>query len=162
MDLEQQLKLLVEEAPQYGIPSPVMEQAVIPVLELFGKQLQYLEYYIIQSIDGDWLITTLSNRTQPEQQKRVIYGFATLKDAAQFQGTSDPKIIAKPMPATHILFQLFSLDRVDSIIFMDKPGDLNSGRELHRADLQNLIQNHLQQLGTSARSTSNNIPPDLA
>ena len=162
MDLDQQLKLLIDEAPQYGVPSPVMEQAVTPVLKAFADQLQHLEYQVLQTLDRDWVLTTLSDRAQPKLEKRAIYAFATLKDAAHFQGTSDPQVMAVPMPVTHILFQLFSLEQLDSIIFMETPGNLNIGKEIYRADLQNLIYKQLEQLGKSPRTKPGSIPPNLA
>ncbi|MGK7877942.1 MAG: hypothetical protein AB4426_32930 [Xenococcaceae cyanobacterium] len=161
MDLDQQLRILIDEAPQYGVPSQVMEQAVTPVLKLFADQLQHLEYQVLQTLDRGWVLTTLSNRDQPKLQKKVIYAFPTLKDAANFQGTSDPQIMAMPVPVTHILFQMFALKQVDSIIFMETPGNLNTGTEVHRADLQNLIQKQLQKLG-SPRSKPGKIPPNIA
>ena len=162
MNLDRQLKLLVDEASQYGVPPQVMEQAVTPVLKGFATQLQHSEYYILQTLEGDWVLTTLSRRSQPKQEKKVIYAFSTLKDAANFQGTSDPHIMAMSVPVTHLLFQLFSLEPVDSIIFMETPGNLTAGTEIYRAELQKLIQRQLQQLDSFPKAKPSNIPPNIA
>lgn len=162
MDRKQQVKLLVDDAPKYGVSSQIMEQAVVPVLELFADRLKHWEYFVIQTLDGDWVLTTLSDRSRPSEQKTIIYAFASLKDAANFHGSSDSKLIATSLPITHLLFQVFSLDRLDSIIFMETPGNLNTGTELRRADLQNLIQDRLRQLSTFPQKTSRDLPPNLA
>lgn len=143
MDLDQQLKVLTDEAPQYGIPASVMK-AVTPVLKGFTIKLQHLNYYIPQSLEGGWVLTTLRHRRSPHQEKRVVYAFATLADAKS-QGDWDTQTIARAVPVTHILFQLFSLQEVDSIVFIDTPS-LESGTEIRRAEVQKAIQAQLQQL----------------
>ena len=41
MYLDEQLQILINEAPQYGVPALVMEKAVVPVLRLFANELQH-------------------------------------------------------------------------------------------------------------------------
>ncbi len=154
MEIEQQLQTLIDDAPKYGVPPLVMQRAVTPVLALFAQQLEHLEYYVLQNLQEDWILTTISQPERPEQEKKVIYAFATLEDAATFQGSADPNILAVALPVTHILFELFPLQQVDSIIFLKTPGNLQSGVEIERAKLQSLIQQKIQQL--------NKIPPNLA
>jgi hypothetical protein len=154
MELEQQLKSLIDDAPKYGVPPLVMQRAVTPVLALLAQKLDYLEYYVLQNLEEDWILTTISKQNQPEAEKKVIYAFATLQDAATFQGSADPSILAIALPVTHILFKLFPLQQVDSIIFLKTPGNLQSGVEIERAKLQILIQQQIQQL--------NKIPPNIA
>jgi hypothetical protein len=154
MELEQQLKSLIDDAPKYGVPPLVMQRAVTPVLALLAQKLDYLEYYVLQNLEEDWILTTISKQNQPEAEKKVIYAFATLQDAAIFQGSADPSILAIALPVTHILFKLFPLQQVDSIIFLKNPGNLQSGVEIERAKLQILIQQQIQQL--------NKIPPNIA
>lgn len=160
MNLEEQLKILIDEAPQHGVPSPVMEQAVTPVLKGFAETLKHLEYYVAQNLDGDWVLTTLQNRAQPTQEKKVIYAFANRKDAANFQGTADLQMMAMAVPVTSLLFQLFAVQQVDSIIFLETPGDLNTGIEIQRPDLQIAIQKQLQQINPPRQRGT--IPPNLA
>lgn len=161
MDLEQQIQLLIDNAPQDGT-TPKLVEALAPVLKLFANQLQHSEYHILQTLDQGWVVTTLSNRSQPEVEKKVIYAFATLKDAVDFQSVSDPQILAMPVPATHILFQMLSLETVNSTVFFDTPSNLTAGTEVRRDDLQRLIQIQLQKNRPVPRSYPSNPPPDLA
>jgi hypothetical protein len=161
MDLEQQLQALIDNAPPDGT-TPKIVEAIAPALKLLASQLQQLEYYILQTLDEGWVLTTLSNRTQPNVQKNVIYAFSTLKDAADFQAISDPQIVALPVPVTHILFQMLALDSVTSTVFFDTPGNLTAGTEVRRDDLQTLIQTQLRQSQFVPRSYPSNLPPDIA
>jgi hypothetical protein len=161
MDLEQQIQVLIDNAPQDGTTPKVVE-ALAPVLKLFASQLRHLEYHILQTLDQAWVMTTLSNRAQPGVEKNVIYAFPTLKDAADFQSVFDPQIIALPIPVTHILFQMLAIDTINSIVFFDTPGNLAAGTEVRRDDLQNLVQAQLQQIQMTPRSYPSNLPPDIA
>lgn len=161
MDLEQQIQVLIDSAPQDGT-TPNLVEAIAPVLKLLASQLRHLEYYILQTLDEGWVVTTLSNRTQPEVEKNVIYAFSTLKDAADFQSVSDPQILAVPIPVTHILFQMLALETVTSTVFFDTPGNLTTGTEVRRDDLQNLISTQLQNSKFAPRSYPSNLPPDIA
>lgn len=160
MDLDQQIQVLIDDAPQDGV-TPQVVRAIAPVLKLLGAKLRHLQYYILQSLDRDWVVTTLSDRSNRKITKNVIYAFPTLKDASAATDAEDPQVIAVPIPITHLLFQLFALETVDSIIFFDTPGDLNTGIEIKPADLQNLIQ-QLQQNPSTQRANPGYIPPDLA
>lgn len=161
MDLEQQIQALIDNAPKDGTTPKVVE-AIAPVLTLLASQLQHLEYYILQTLEEGWVVTTLSNRAQPEVEKNVIYAFSTLKDAADFQSVWDPQILALPIPVTHILFQMLALDTVTSIVFFDTPGNLTTGTEVRREELQNLISTQLQHSHFVPRSYPSNLPPDIA
>lgn len=161
MDLKQQIQVLIENAPQDGMTPQVVE-AISPVLTLLASQLGHLEYHILQTLNGDWVVTTLSNRTQPNLEKNVVYVFATDKDATGFQPVDDPQLVTATIPVTHILFQLLALATVTSLVFFDTPGNLATGTEVRREDLQDLIQRQLQQSQPAPRSYPSNIPPDLA
>ncbi|ANV85520.1 hypothetical protein AWQ21_03600 [Picosynechococcus sp. PCC 7003] len=149
MDLDQQLQILIDQAPQDGTMPQVMAQAIAPVLKAFAQKLQSLEYYVCQSLGGDWLITTLAHQSDPQRTKTVIYGFSTLALAQQHQGSSnaDPSLIAVPLPVTHLLFQLFSMAAVDSLIITEAQGSV----EIRRQDLQQAVQQQL--LGDRPRQT---------
>ncbi|NEO29379.1 MAG: hypothetical protein F6K36_02785 [Symploca sp. SIO3C6] len=161
MDLEQQIQLLIDNAPQDGT-TPKLVEALAPVLKLFANQLQHSEYHILQTLDQGWVVTTLSNRWQPEVEKNVIYAFATLKDAVDFQSASDPQILAMSVPVTHILFQMLSLETVNSTVFFDTPSNLTAATEVRRDDLKRLIQIQLQENKLVPRSYPSNLPPGLA
>lgn len=158
MKLNQQLQILIDEAPQQGVPVAVMEKAVAPVLKAFAAGLQHLEYYVLQSRDREWVVTTLSNIERPQQEKRVVYAFSTAKDAAYARRNSQLLVETASLPVTHLLFQLFALDGVDSIVFLETPGNLEKGVEIFRTSLQTTIQKQLQQSTPSRK----NIPSNLA
>lgn len=154
MELEQQLQILIDDAAKNGISPLVIERAIAPVLGLFAQQLKHLEYYILQNLDEQWVIFTISDRQRVKSERKVIYAFPTLKDAANFQGNKEPNILATAIPVTHILFQLLALKPLDSIIFLEQPGNLNAGTQIEREKLQSLIQQQVQNLS--------NVPNNLA
>lgn len=153
MELDRQLEVLINDAPNYGVPPVVVDRAISPVLRLFADKLQHLEYYVLQNLEEDWVLTTISN-PQLQQTINVIYAFVSVKDAATFDGKSNSDLIAMPIPVAQLLFRLFSLQQVDSIIFLENSQNLNLGVEIKRSHLMNLIQQQLEKL--------NNIPPNLA
>ncbi len=154
MELERQLQILIDDAAKHGIAPVVIERAIAPVLNLFARQLKHLEYYILQNLDEQWVLFTISDRQQVKPDRQVIYAFPTLQDAGNFQGSKDPSILATAIPVTHILFQLISLKPVESIIFLEQPGNLNAGTRVERNTLQNSIQQQIQNL--------NNTPSNIA
>lgn len=157
MDLDQQIQVLIEYAPKDGT-TPRLVETISPILKVVAQQLQYPQYYILQTLDQSWLLTTISNRSQPDIEKNVIYAFPTLKDVASgpHQSPRDPQVLALPVPVVHILFQMMAMENVDSIIFFETPGNADAGTEINRADVQKLIHLHLQQ------SYSGAVPPDIA
>lgn len=159
MDLDTQIQTLINDAPQDGI-TPSIVAAIAPGLKLLAHKLRHLQYFILQSLEHDWVVTTLSNRDDPELEKQVIYAFPTLQDVAAGYGTQiDPQAIALSIPVMHILFQLTALEGVDSLVFFESPGDLSQGIEIRREDIQHLIQIQLQK---SSPDTSRFSPPDIA
>lgn len=156
MNLDKQIQYLINNAPQDGTPEVMA--AIAPILKQLATQLRHSEYFISQTPDQGWVMTTLSNRAQPDVEKNVVYAFPTLTDAKNFQ-TMTPQLIARKIPVTHILFQLVAMNTVDSLVFFETSGNLTSGTEVRRADLQNLIQAQLQQYRTSKFSK---LPPDIA
>ncbi|MBD2043571.1 hypothetical protein [Microcoleus sp. FACHB-672] len=162
MDLDQQLQALVDNAPQDGT-TPQIVAAIAPALKWLAAQLRHSQYYILQTLDHDWVLTTLSNRAQPNVEKRAIYAFPTLKDAASGAfAPQDPQVMALPVPVTHILFQMVALNTVDSTVFFETPGTLDAATEVRREDVQNLIQSLLQQHLSPPTPNFNQIPPDIA
>lgn len=159
MDLDRQIQVLIDNAPQDGV-TPKVVDAIAPVLKLLAGSLQHSEYYILQTSDQAWVLTTLNNRTQPQIEKNVVYAFPTFQDAAAFQESPDLQVIPTSVPVTHILFQMFAMDTVDSTVFFDIPGNLVTGKEVWREDLQNLIQTHLQPL--VPKDNYGNWPSDIA
>jgi hypothetical protein len=154
MKLKAQLHILSREAVNYGLATVVMEEAVNPVLAAVARQLKHLQYYVIQNSQGDWLLTTLAHRQQPQQEKRVIYAFATEKMALSAQNIANSPLSTLLIPVTHLLFQLFAVEKVDSIIFLENAHTAQTGKEISRTQLKANIEKQLQKLGT--------IPANLA
>ncbi|BAZ44257.1 hypothetical protein NIES4102_12650 [Chondrocystis sp. NIES-4102] len=147
MELEQQLAVLISEAADNGIPPVIIEQAIAPIIKLFAQQLKHLEYYVLQNLESDWVLTTISN-SQLQQEKQVIYAFVSVQDAATFQRKTNPDLIAVPISIVQLLFQLFSFEQVDSIIFLENSQNLNQASEVKRSYLVEAISQQLQQLNS--------------
>ncbi|MDC0835531.1 hypothetical protein CKA32_002601 [Geitlerinema sp. FC II] len=159
MSLDTQIQTLIENAPRDG-STPQAIEAIAPVLKALAEQLRHREYYILQTPDGNWLTTTLSNRANPDLEKSVVYGFPSLEDARTSRPqTTERELIAAPLPVTHLLFQMLAFDRVDSLIFFEMPGNRETGTEVKREDLQRAVRLQLQSYLQQKKS---NIPPNLA
>ncbi|MEM7727265.1 MAG: hypothetical protein AAF208_12990 [Cyanobacteria bacterium P01_A01_bin.45] len=157
MDFEAQIKSLTDNAPQDGI-TPSLVVAIAPVLHAIAQTLDHNQYYILQNIDGNWLMTTLSNRKNPQTEKKVIYAFPNLKDASSDAiQNKDSQVTAIAVPTIHILFQLTALEPVDSIVFFETSGTSANTVEVQRYELLSLIEQRLQR-----NKTTDWIPPDIA
>ncbi len=153
LTLDQQLQPLIDDAPHYGIPPAVMEKAVAPALQDFAEQLQYLEYYLITLPDHSLIMTTLRrSHSAASEEKRVIYVFATAQDARTFQGDAQTLLPVVSLPITHLLFQFFGLQDVDSLIVMENTHHLEKGKEIKRIHLQETIYEYIRRLNTSPSS----------
>lgn len=153
MTLEQQLAEIINDAPNHGVPAFVVEKAIAPIIKLFAAQLQHIEYYVLQNLAEDWILTTITN-PQLAQEKKVIYAFISVQDAATFQGKINPDLIAMPISVVQLLFRLFSLQQVDSIIFLENSQNLNQGVEIQRERLSKLITEQIKLLSQT--------PPNIA
>jgi hypothetical protein len=157
MDLKKQIQLLIDNAPRDGI-TPHLVSAISPVLIAITNKLRHSQYYILQNAEESWVLTTLSNRTHPGVEKRVIYAFPTIHDVSLVSPAGlDPQIGTKIVPVTHILFQLVALEPVDSIVFLETPGQTTHTVEVKRSELQNLLEKQMKQ---APRRTQ--IPPNIA
>ncbi len=157
MDLERQIQLLIDNAPQDGI-TPNLVTAISPVLSAIAQRLRHSQYYILQNSESEWVLTTLSNRANPGLEKHVIYAFSTIQDVSLIPSAGlDPQIVAKPLPVTHILFQLVALEPVDSIVFLETPGQTTHTLEVQRDELQKLMQRQVKQ-----QQKPKQVPPNIA
>ncbi len=157
MDLEAQIQLLIDNAPRDGI-TPNLIAAIAPGLRAIAQKLRHSQYYILQNSEASWVLTTLSNLTNPGLEKRVVYAFPTIQDVSLISPAGlDPQMLAKITPVTHILFQLVALEPVDSIIFLETPGKTTHTVEIGRTDLEKLMQKQLRQ-----QRSPKQIPPDIA
>jgi hypothetical protein len=156
MDIDQQIQALIDDAPQDG-RTPAAIEAIAPVLKGIAAQLKHPQYYVLQNLQQQWVVTTLNHLNQAGVNKQVIYAFPSLKDvSSDAQSLKDPDILAIPVPVTHILFQLIAMQTVDSLVFFEVPGNASTALEVTRQNFQDLIKLQLQ--GTQKAS----IPPDIA
>lgn len=157
MDLKAQIQSLLDNAPQDGV-TPSLVESIAPTLCAIAQKLNHSQYYILQNMHKEWVLTTLSNRENSQLEKRVIYAFPTSKDVSiNSEMASDPSMIAAPIPVTHILFQLIALEPVDSIVFFETPGTNRNAIEIKRSELTKLVQQTLKQ-----NNSPSQIPPDIA
>lgn len=157
MDLEAQIQLLIDNAPRDGM-TPNLIAAIAPALRAIAQKLRHSQYYILQNSESSWVLTTLSNLTNPGLEKRVVYAFPTIQDVSLISPAGlDPQMLAKIIPVTHILFQLVALEPVDSIVFLETPGKTTHTVEIRRTELEKLMQKHLRQ-----QRSPKQIPPDIA
>jgi hypothetical protein len=152
MEIDAQIQLLIDNAPQDGETPQLLVMSIAPVLRAIAQKLRYSEYYIQQSLSGNWVLTTLSHKTNPQIEKQVIYAFPRLQDVSLFSPAGlNPQMVAHPIPVTHILFQLLALEPVDSIVFWETPSPTSNAIEISRQELQSLIQQQIRQ-----------VPPHIA
>lgn len=157
MDLDAQVASLQQSAPNDGVTTNAIT-TIAPTLKAIASQLKHDQYYVLQTLEQGWMMTTLSNRTQPNTQKNIVYAYPTLQAAAASQAVNkDPQVMALPVPVVHILFQLLAMQPIDSLIFFETPGKAGQGVEIRRQDVQALIQAQLQQ---SQQDSA--LPSDMA
>jgi hypothetical protein len=157
MDIDQQIQALIDAAPQDGT-TPGVVKAIAPALLSLTSQLKHPQYYILQTPDQRWVMTTLSHRLQPDREKRVVYAFPTLEDASTGSyASNNSQVTAVIVAVTHILFQMVAMQSIDSTIFFETPGDLTNGTEVSRENLDHLIRLYLQK-----QQAESKLPPDIA
>ncbi|MDP5015719.1 MAG: hypothetical protein NWQ43_00110 [Dolichospermum sp.] len=157
MDLEAQIQLLIDNAPQDGVTPEIMV-SIAPVLIAIAQKLNHYQYFILQNSEKDWVLTTLSNRANPGIEKQVIYAFPTIQDVSLISGAGrDPHLLPTLMDVTEILFQLVALKPVHSIVFIETPGNIKNTVEVRRSELERLIQQRLQEF-----KTKKTVPPNIA
>jgi len=155
MDIEQQLQDLIDGAPSEANLKAAIK-TVSPVIRTVAKQLKHAEYYILQSIQKQWLQATIAHKDSPDQPKRVIYAYPSLAAAASDKlAKSNPSLMALPVPVAQLIFQLPSIEPVDSLIFLETD-TRDQAVEVRRNDIKVLFQSRLTQNIKPA------VPPDIA
>ena len=155
MDIEQQLKELIDGAPPEADLKRAI-QTVAPVIRNVAKQLKHADYYILQSVSRQWLQATIAHKDAPTEPKRVVYAYPSLAAAAGDKlAKSNPGLMALPIPVAQLLFQLPSIEPVDSLIFLETESR-DQAIEVRRSDLKALFQSQLTQ------SMKAQVPPDIA
>jgi hypothetical protein len=155
MDIDQQLNDLIEGAPAEADLKQAI-RTVSPVIQSIAKQLKHSEYYILQSVNKQWLQATVAHKDNPTQPKKVIYAYPSLMAAAGDKlAKSNPGLMALPIPVARLLFQLPSIEPVDSLIFLETDSR-DQAVEVRRSDLKMLFQSQLTQ------SIKPQVPPNMA
>jgi hypothetical protein len=142
--IQQQIQELIQTAPTYGIPAATMQQ-IAPLFAALANKLQHPQYFIVQTLEQNWLTTTLQHRTS-DSAKTVIYAYPSL-EVAKTSEAKDSQAIAQPLPTVAILFQLLALP-VDSVIFVES-ADAQVQSEISRSLLNQLLEQHLRSLLSS-------------
>jgi len=93
--------------------------------------------------------------------KSVLSRFPPYKISQLFRLLSLTRSVITPF-LSHILFQLVALETVVDSIVLETPGDLTTGIEVRREDLQNLIQVQLKQTTSAPITSPSQLPPDIA
>jgi hypothetical protein len=155
MDLQTQIQALIEDAPADQATHEGM-QVVATVLGELAQGLGHTEYYVLQSLQQQWQITTLQHRSQEALQKTVLYAYGSLADATRAGRSED--LMAVPVQVVPLLFQFFSFEEVDSLLFLDEANNPEQMRELKRQDLQALVQAYLEQfIDADSNATVENL-----
>jgi hypothetical protein len=154
MDIDKQIQELIDNAPEDDLTAQGMK-AIAPVLKVLASRFQHQKYFVWQNSESQWVLTTLAHQNKPNVTKQVVYAFASAADATSFYNASG---FPQAIPIISLLFQLIGMEIVDSLIIFERPGDIMSGTEVSRQDLQNSIYKQLQQLYPQ----QTNIPPDIA
>jgi hypothetical protein len=150
-DLDRQIDELVQGAPQDGV-TPGITKVISSVLKAIAMQLHHSSYYILQSQDGSWLLTTLSNRTSPDVEKNAIYAYCN-STAANLERLKqgDRHLVCLEIGIIELLFRLVGLKEIDSLILFDKSTDTQRGMEISRVELQGLCDKQMQKLQATQR-----------
>jgi hypothetical protein len=153
MTLDLQVSALIDGAPDAASRKSV--KTIAPVLIQLAKSLPQATYYICQSPEGEWVVTTLQNQQQPKLEISVIYAFTRVEDVSQFQGGALANSLAIEVPIIQLLFYLFAFPEIDRIIFLDDSQNLDRGREISSQQLEDAIVKQLDAKPGSA------LPPDV-
>jgi hypothetical protein len=155
-EIQAQIETLIANSPQ-DQQTLAGVKAIAPALEQMAERLKYPAYCILQSLDQRWRTTTLKHRQQTTQEKTVIYAYANRQDAIMAgQSWQNEQLLAVSQPIIQLLFQMLSLEGVDSLIFLEDSGNLNVGKEIFRHEIQQAVHVQLQKL------VQPTPPPDLA
>jgi hypothetical protein len=141
--IAQQIQVFLQDAPD----DPEMRQITeifIPVLTRISSKLRYPEYHILHTQDQEWVSFTLTHRTQSHVEKTVIYAFSSPEDVRLSISAQDltglSVVVVGVIP---LLFQFFSLNLGDAIVFFDQPGNVETGVEISRAEFEQELRRSL-------------------
>jgi hypothetical protein len=154
MNLERQIQSLIDGAPD--LESQMSVAVIAPMLQEVAQSLPRQAYYICQSPQGEWAMTTLRHRQQPNLEIRVVYAFNSLQDIAKFGEHQLGANMAVEIPVIYLLFEMLAIPTIDRLIFLNNSQNLDVGQEISRRELEESIARGLQQ-----QSTPPTLPPDV-
>lgn len=153
MTLDRQVEALIDGAPDQNSRKSVM--AIAPILRQFAETLPRTTYYICQSPQGEWVVTTLSNRQKPHVEINVIYAFISVDDVREFNGGALANSLAIEVPIVQLLFYLLAFPEIDRLIFLNDSQNLDLGRDISRDELEKSIANQVKP------DAGSGLPPDV-
>jgi hypothetical protein len=143
MNLTEQLEALFNNAPD----DPEIRQITeifVPVLRRISSKLRYLEYHVLQTADHDWVSFTLNYRTQSHVEKTVIYAFSSPKNVSLSISAQDLEGLSViSIGIIDLLFQFFTLNLGDSLIFFEDATNPERGIEISRQEFQQLLREYV-------------------
>jgi hypothetical protein len=140
MNLDQQIKALIKDAPN----DPEMRQITetfVPVLRHLAGKFRYPEYYVLQTSDHAWVSFTLNHRTQCHVEKTVIYAFPDPNHAATIlTGTDLSALSPIPIGLIDLLFQFYALNLAMELVVFDTAENTESPIVIARGEFEGLLQ----------------------
>ena len=142
-NLDRQVTLLVENTPDEETASAV--RLVASVLKAIAQKLKHTTYFVIQDIDGGWLLTPLSNHENPEIEKTTIYAYCDQIPAnIDRMKLNDENLECAEFNVVDMLFRLIGMKQVDSIVFFDRATDTQNGIEIVRTEIESLCEKQIR------------------
>jgi hypothetical protein len=141
--LDHQVALLVQSTPDQETASAV--SLIASVLKAIARNLKHVNYFVIQDIEGGWLLTPLSNHDNPELEKTTIYAYCD-RTAANIDRLklNDENLECAEYSVIDMLFRLIGMKQVDSIVFFDRATDTQRGVEVIRTDIESLCEKQIK------------------
>ncbi|MCA6573939.1 MAG: hypothetical protein ACK5EU_09265 [Pseudanabaena sp.] len=141
--LDRQVALLVESTPDEETASAV--RLITSVLKAIAQNLKHTVYFVIQDIEGGWLLTPLSNHDNPEVEKTTIYAYCDHTPAnIDRLKLNDENLECGKYNVIDMLFRLIGMKQVDSIVFFDRATDTQHGIEVGRTDIEALCEKQIK------------------
>ena len=141
--LDRQVTLLVESTPDEETASAV--RLIASVLKAIAQKLRHTNYFVIQDIEGGWLLTPLSNHDSPEIEKTTIYAYCDRTPAnIDRLRLNDENLECGQYNVIDMLFRLIGMKQVDSIVFFDRATETQKGIEISRTDIEELCEKQIK------------------
>lgn len=145
MNLKSQLRELSKELEE-NLSTAAIEKAIIPVIVAYAKRVKRGHFFIWESPEQEWIVTTFSYRLDPSLEKRVVYAFTSKQDAKKHEDFNDPALQVAEVPIVLILVKLLVSKDLDSIVFFSHRGNVKQGMEVEKSQLLDVIKNRLRQV----------------